>query len=62
MRKDEPGMIYEYFSEAGPRSVNGYPTFVSLHMVSQEDAIKVWEKYELIKKAVEGVTKHDNEN
>lgn len=60
MQKDAPGMIYEHFSEAGPRSVNGYPTFVSLHIVSKEDAKKVWEKFEQIKKAVCEVIKHEN--
>ena len=62
MQKDAPGMIYEHFSEAGPRSVNGYPTFFSFHIVSQEDAKKVWEKVEQIKKAVCGVIKHGNDN
>ena len=57
MQKDAPGMIYEHLSEAGPRSVNGYPTFFSFHIVSQEDAKKVWEKFEQIKKAVCGVIK-----
>lgn len=60
MQKDAPGMIYEHISEAGPRSVNGYPTFFSFHTVSQEDAKKVWEKVEQIKKAVCGVIKHDD--
>jgi len=55
MRKDKMGMIYEHFSEAGPRAINGYPSFFSLHIISQEDTNKVWEKYELIKKAVSGV-------
>ncbi len=58
--KDAPGMIYEHFSEAGRLSINGYPTFVSLHIVSQEDSKKVWEKFEKIKKAVCEVIKHEN--
>ena len=60
LRKDAPGMIYEHISEAGPRSVNGYPTFFSFHIVSKEDAKKVWEKVEQIKKAVCEVIKHDD--
>jgi len=59
LRKEDMGMIYEYISEAGPSSVNGYPSFFSLHIVSQEDANRVWEKYAQIKKAVEGVIKSD---
>lgn len=56
--KDAPGMIYEHLSEAGRLSINGYPIFFSLHIVSQEDAKKVWEKFGQIKNAVCGVTKH----
>lgn len=37
LKKDPPGLIYEYLSEANPRSVNGYPTFMSLRMISIED-------------------------
>lgn len=55
--KDAPAMIYEHLSEAGHLSINGYPMFVSFHMVSQEDAKKVWEKVEQIKKAVSEVIK-----
>lgn len=32
-----PVMIYEYLREAGPRSVNGYPVFFSLHVIGQEE-------------------------
>jgi hypothetical protein len=32
-----PGLLYEYFSEAGPRSTNGYPVFMSVRVVSQQD-------------------------
>ncbi|MDO9356636.1 MAG: hypothetical protein Q7T55_23255 [Solirubrobacteraceae bacterium] len=60
MQKDGPGMIYEHLSEAGPSSFNGYPTFVSLHIVSKEDTKKVWETFEQIKKAVCEVIKHDD--
>ena len=61
MKKEDIGMIYEHFSEAGPRCVNSYPTFVSLHIVSQEETKKIWEKYAQIKKAVEGITKQSND-
>lgn len=53
--KEPIGMIYEHLSEAGSRSVNGYPIFFSFHAVSQDDAKRVWEKVEQIKKAVSGV-------
>lgn len=50
---DKHGMIYEYMDKAGPRSINGMPMFLSLRLLSQEDAKKVDEKYIQIKKAVE---------
>lgn len=34
------GTIYEYLEEAGPRGVNGYPSFISLKMLNRED----WER------------------
>jgi len=37
--------FYEYMSEAAPVSVNGYPVFFSMHIVSQQDAEKVIEYY-----------------
>lgn len=58
MMQKEPEMIYEHLSEAGRLSINGYPSFVSLHLVSREDAKRVREKVKQIKKAVEGVIKH----
>ncbi len=60
LRKAAPGMIYEHLSEAGHLSVNGYPIFVSFHIVSQEDEKKVWEKFERIKKSVGEALKHEN--
>lgn len=32
------GMVYEYFSKAGPRSVNGYPIFTSFLLLNKQDA------------------------
>jgi hypothetical protein len=50
---DMPGMIYEYMENAGPRSINGMPMFMSFRVLNREDAKKVHEKYIQIKKAVE---------
>lgn len=33
----EPAMIYEYLEEAGPRTVNGLPTFFSLSYLNKAD-------------------------
>ena len=37
LKANPPAMIYEYLSEAGPRSVNGYPCFMSHKYLSKED-------------------------
>lgn len=38
------GSIYEYLSEAGPTSINGYPVFYSCNFLSNEETQKV-QKY-----------------
>lgn len=35
----EPAVFYEYLSEAGPMSINGYPTFSSLRMFNEEEYV-----------------------
>lgn len=52
LRKNPPGMIYEYLSEAGPMSINGMPMFLSFKMVSIDDAKKVFDLYHKIKEVV----------
>ncbi len=48
IRKNPPGMIYEYMEKAGPRSVNGNPMFLSFRMISISDTKKVLERYNKI--------------
>lgn len=55
LKKDPPGMIYEYMSNAAKMSINGMPIFWSFKMVNQEDTKKVFEKYNEIIKAVEKI-------
>ena len=52
-RANPPGMIYEYLREAGERSVNGYPMFMSMKLLNQADARTVAEKYARMVAAVE---------
>ena len=40
MSKDKVVHLYEYYSEAGPRSVNGMPCFMSVRNIVKKD----WEK------------------
>ena len=37
----KPAFIYEYYSKAGPMSVNGYPTFFSFKFLIQEEYEKM---------------------
>lgn len=52
---DPPGMIYEYLSEAGPRSVNGMPTFFSMRMLNEADTKRMFTIYERVKAAMEAI-------
>lgn len=33
----KPALLYEYMREAGPRSVNGYPIFMSMKFVTEDE-------------------------
>jgi hypothetical protein len=37
LKADPPALIYEYFSEAGERGINGYPMFMSMKTISTSD-------------------------
>ncbi|GAH55011.1 unnamed protein product [marine sediment metagenome] len=43
LKKDPPGMIFEYRDKAGSRSVNGMPMFFSCQMLTQDDTKAVLE-------------------
>lgn len=38
---EDVGMVYEYYSEAGPRSVNGLPMFMSVRFLSNEETNRI---------------------
>jgi hypothetical protein len=47
---EDTAQVYEYYSEAGPLSVNGYPIFFSCRVIKQDD----WEKLiPLVNKAID---------
>ena len=50
------GMIYEYLSEAGERSVNGYPMFMSVRFVHKEDMKPLFEMCQKIDTAIQEAT------
>lgn len=42
---DQLGMFYEYMDKAGPRSVNGYPMFMSVKIMHRDDLEAFWAAY-----------------
>lgn len=38
----ELGIVWEYLSEALPRSINGYPIFMSCRVMNKSDWNKIW--------------------
>jgi len=51
------GLVYEYLSEAGPRCINGCPTFTSVRLLSREDTIKMFEFHDKYKELRETTDK-----
>ena len=50
------GMVYSLLSDAGPTSINGYPIFYGMNIVSKEDAVKfidIYNKYIKIREEFE---------
>lgn len=52
LKRNPPGMIYEYLDKAGPMAVNGMPIFFSFKMASIDDTKKILERYNNIMEAV----------
>lgn len=38
------GLIYEHLDKAGPRSINGLPSFMSMQYLSKDDAKRLFQK------------------
>lgn len=53
--EDKVAAFYEYMSEAGPRSINGYPMFTSMKTITVEDLAKVQEIVEKLTEATNAV-------
>lgn len=50
--KNKICLFYEYMSVAGPRSINGYPTFFSVRSMSEADLKRLTDYMEKIEKAL----------
>lgn len=49
------GLVYEYIDKAGPRSINGYPCFFSMRLLSRADMPRLQEMIDKLKAAVAAV-------
>lgn len=49
-------LFYEYYDKAGPRSINGYPTFMSMHMLCGANFDMVRDHLEKIKRAMTDIS------
>jgi hypothetical protein len=47
--------FYEFISEAGPRSINGFPSFISMRYLNKEDTRRVLDRFFVIEKALNDV-------
>jgi hypothetical protein len=58
LQDDPPGLVFEYLDKAGEMSVNGYPMFLSMQMLSPADTETVFDlarKLEAAEREVLGV-------
>ena len=46
LETDKIDFIYEYYQNAGPRSVNGRPIFLSCGLLNEEESKRMFEFYE----------------
>ena len=49
----KPTALYEYYDKAGERSINGYPSFLSMNIITQDE----WEIFLPILQAKENALK-----
>ncbi len=56
MHDENVSLIYANMSDAGPRSLNGYPCFMEANWLNREDAGRVLDRYKAICAAVQGVS------
>jgi len=50
MTDDKITQVYEYMDKAGPRAINGFPIFFSMHMINEDDWAEVRAMCEQYKK------------
>jgi hypothetical protein len=55
MLENKVNLIYGDIKDSFGRSINGFPVFRSIGFLNEEDNVKMWEKHDKIKAAVEDV-------
>ena len=58
-QKEKPAFIYEYMNKAMPGSINGYPMFLSMQYLNQNDSEKMWKYHEKIKSSIDNALKDE---
>ena len=53
---EDIGLMFEYLDKAGPRSINGYPMFLSLRLLNQHDTKIVFDFYKKIKESFKEIS------
>jgi len=53
LRKEKANFFYEYWDKAGPRGINGYPSFISMRYLKGEETKRMFEFYNKIKSGVD---------
>lgn len=53
MDVDPPCFLYEYYDKCLPRSINGYPIFMSMQYLNGADTKKMWDLYNKFKAALD---------
>jgi len=62
LRRRKVNFIYEYMSKAGPRSINGNPTFMTCRVLTEPETKRLFHFYEKITKAVATSLEEDKTN
>ena len=55
LKSGEITLIYEYLSEAGPRAINGYPSFLSMRCLNRADHKALSEMLNKLQTAIDAV-------
>jgi hypothetical protein len=57
----DTAMVYEYMDKAGTMGFNGYPMFMSCHIMNKEDARYFHEQYKLVKAQIDSFLTSDKD-